>query len=740
MFAVLHTFMIPEIQRACMRRRALLSAMTGGLIASLSGCVGHLRGGGASSSPDEWRQFQYDGANGFVPEATGIPDGVEVAWWSHTWEPHTPPVVADGTVFVGSGMRGSLYAFDADTGERLWDVPLEDRIQREIAADGDAVYAVAGSLYAFDATSGEELWSDGSDLHSGVVIDEDHVYTTSPQTVALEKSTGDEAWSRDLSGSTAAIRNGRVYVPTWEHPMGLDAGSGETVWNGSTEARSGPATVTDDRVYLEHHGDMIALSTDDGDEHVRVPGQFGTCDPVVGDNFLFVAGTLHDDQNQKPGVHAVDVETGEVEWTWPDRELHEQPAQNALAGGVLYVSTQYRLLAFDPQTGDRQWWMQFQWETGPPTIADDTIFLSVGGRLLAIESGTGTDGSWPTQAEPLPDRAADPPEPTYRGTDRYFGTAEYDVSSTVSVGVPESAAYDVDITVEGDEITDQDAVEISITVTNDDEEELSWSHGPGMPFGHLQLVDDDHAIIPWSTRYDENRHVHTIARKYLSSHLVPDGTSLDPGETLTETYAISAKTHELRPGIYTLEPRPMRLADDIDVELTIDLVPAGEEDETVVADLAVADRLEPPDDFRGIFEVETIEPVRVGHPGVIEIRFSAGRRGGFVYANSDWPFGSYIGYGPASKRLVLIPEDLYAPGWVEQTEQGWWTSRLLPPDLLYRGMRASDLRDEDPAVRRYIVAAHPETALLEAGDGFAFEHGYADRDVETTFGFTLSVG
>lgn len=722
-----------------MRRRELLAGMGAGAVASLGGCLGSIQVPG--SEVTSWRQFQYDGANPYNPDAGGVPDGVAVQWRTDTWGLETASVVVGDTVYVGSGnLEETLYAYEIGSSEPKRHVPMPGGIQREIAADGDGVYVVTPGrdreLRAYGAAGGKEQWSQ-SDVN-GFAIDGEQVYATMSGLTAFEKGTGDREWSRDIRGGLPAVHDGTVYVTSSEGAYGLDTTSGETVWSSSVETSLHP-TVTDRHVYLQNQGAMIATAVEDGETVWELPGRFASGRHAIGEELGFFVGTHRGQEgNPQPGVHAVDVESGEREWTWAYEDGEFLRGHAALAGETLYVSTPYRLLAFDPASGDRRWWMQFQWPVGPPVIVDETIVLPVGGRVYTIEDGSGTDGVWPLQADHVPDRETSGSDPAYAGVDRYFGTPGYDVAHDVSVEVPDEAPFDLAVEVRGDTITDDTDVEIEIVITNGGEDTLEWSHAQAMPFGPLRLEDDEHAIMPWSPRYAENRHVHTIARKYLSTNAIGSGSSVSPGETLSEIYTVSAKTHEVRPGTYERALGVIRInPHEVDLELTLEITPTAEEDETVVADLAIADRVALPDDIRGVFDVEVIEPVRAGHPGVIEVRFDPGRGGRVVHASSGWPLASYIGHGPDGKRLVLIPENMYAPGWIERTNGGWWTSRLLPPEVLYR---TADDRDSDSATgRRYIVTGHPDTEPPASGDSYVFEQGYEEGQPAVTWGFTLAV-
>ena len=78
----------------------------------------------------------------------------------------TPPAVTPDAVYAaGSGLLGDendgLVALDTETGERLWDAPLQSMSEGDdgpAVADGVVLQPDHYSLRAFDAATGEELW------------------------------------------------------------------------------------------------------------------------------------------------------------------------------------------------------------------------------------------------------------------------------------------------------------------------------------------------------------------------------------------------------------------------------------------------------------------------------------------------------------------------------------------------------------------------------------------------------
>jgi len=76
-------------------------------------------GGKAQAAEADWPMYRRDAArSGCLPSP--IPEGLKKRWSVAIGGKLTPPVVANGKVFVSSVGRQTLYALDADSGKVLW--------------------------------------------------------------------------------------------------------------------------------------------------------------------------------------------------------------------------------------------------------------------------------------------------------------------------------------------------------------------------------------------------------------------------------------------------------------------------------------------------------------------------------------------------------------------------------------------------------------------------------------------
>ncbi|AQL41342.1 hypothetical protein BV210_00810 [Halorientalis sp. IM1011] len=130
-----------------------------------------------ASTPAVRQELQPTVANGslYLAHEAGVtaldPDGGDERWTSG--EPDgeygryvTPATVTQDAVYAaGSALLGDeddgLVALDAESGERLWDAPLQSMSEGDdgpAVADGVVLQPDHYTLRAFDAATGEELW------------------------------------------------------------------------------------------------------------------------------------------------------------------------------------------------------------------------------------------------------------------------------------------------------------------------------------------------------------------------------------------------------------------------------------------------------------------------------------------------------------------------------------------------------------------------------------------------------
>jgi outer membrane protein assembly factor BamB len=137
----------------------------------------------------------------------------------------TAPVVADGTVYVGTTGRAS--AFDAANGEQHWRVQVGSARFPNPAVGNGLVY-LAGrddALHALDASTGAERWSVHGGVADSITLAGEIAYTAGADGIvhAFDAATGDERWQFSLGTPSQAqitVAGGVLYVGTGWTPAG----------------------------------------------------------------------------------------------------------------------------------------------------------------------------------------------------------------------------------------------------------------------------------------------------------------------------------------------------------------------------------------------------------------------------------------------------------------------------------------------------------------------------------------
>lgn len=734
-----------------MHRRTFLVGVTAGMVTPLTGCLDVLDEP-TDNPTGQWGQFQANSAHTGATTTAGPKGGGRIRWWSDTTGLSTGPVIEDELIYLGSGLRNqSVFAFDQATGERQWRAPIGDDIERALAVGDGNVYVSASGVYALNGETGEQEWMDGVDTSWGLAYADGTVFAASGgggPIVALDSETGDERWSRDIHTiTTPSVAGDHVFAVGNSDLTAIDKESGDTVWTEAIDRAGGPPTVVDGTVFVGTRNDLFAHDAETGEHEWTLDGNFRSTDIATTDGTVYLAGRQQAGEEWISKAIAVDAASGDIEWIREDDGL--SGGSVVVTEDTVYIATRYRVYALDRLTGDIEWWLRFQWPVGAPAVADEHLFVSVGGRLLAIESGDAREGVWESDATPVPDRDAIPPEPSYTDTDFSFGMGGYDASSEWDIDVEEGAPFDVSFSIEGDQIDADEDVSLTLAVTNNDDEPLRFTTGAPTPFGIFRLSDEDRHIAAWTQAYEESRHVYTAPHLGITMvNMIALSTTISPGETVGETYTLSDETHGIQPGTYefshgmTLSPGEVGTDHDgweFEVTGNVALEARDTDPGEVVHDLAVADQVSLPQEFMGGFTVDVLEPVTDTHPGMIEVTFeNVTDERSTIRSMRGWPFESYVGLGPAGRRLILLPADTFAPGFVDRIETDWWQPDFLPQESIPWGRSTTSFDPGETSTQRFIVTTHPETDDPHDGDGYAFEQGFGDDDVDVLWGFALS--
>ena len=134
------------------------------------------------------------------------------------------PVVVDGVIYINNIIE-KTFAFDALTGQKVWEQPTEGGTATIAYHDNTLYFAGEGNgpYYCLDASNGTTVWSvpgaqhGSSGIADGLVFYGEWSSADSARVIALDCETGAEVWSYQTSGErfqgSPSITDGIVYIP-----------------------------------------------------------------------------------------------------------------------------------------------------------------------------------------------------------------------------------------------------------------------------------------------------------------------------------------------------------------------------------------------------------------------------------------------------------------------------------------------------------------------------------------------
>ncbi len=198
----------------------------------------------ASAYAADWPQLQNGPQRlGYSAEKIDFP--LERAWAvgfsPERLHPQAQPVVADGTVFIGTAM-GTFHAVDARTGAKRWTRKIGGPILHTAGFEGGKVFfgCLDGRVYALNAADGTIVWTFDSTGRTGfstaVLLADRKVFIASRAGVyyALDQADGKEVWRRDIGVPvlmSSAWNDGKLFFGAMDMRVyALDAQAGNVLW------------------------------------------------------------------------------------------------------------------------------------------------------------------------------------------------------------------------------------------------------------------------------------------------------------------------------------------------------------------------------------------------------------------------------------------------------------------------------------------------------------------------------
>lgn len=305
----------------------------------------------------------------------------------------TPLVVADGTL-CAFGKDRNLYAIDAQTGEKRWRFSTGRDISPPIVANG-VVYVSDGKvLYALDAQTGQERWrsSTGKDIGLPAVGYGMVCFGSKDERIyALDASSGEKRWefrSGYSNHSRPAVTGGKILIGGDDDLYALDANSGALSWRikKALYYRS-PPIVAGNLVICPNELTVIDLASGVEKAKLAPKMKFFQKDLYENNGILFAAtgGTLL----------AIDLATGELKWyafiastsgfDWTVAEefvFAKADPPKIYAINISRLTKRWEFPEMGPITFDDLWTSR----GAPLLVAGEMVFVSRGKKMFGYTS------------------------------------------------------------------------------------------------------------------------------------------------------------------------------------------------------------------------------------------------------------------------------------------------------------------------------------------------------------------
>jgi outer membrane protein assembly factor BamB len=170
--------------------------------------------------------------------------------------PLATPAVVDGRVYIGGGFGShEFYAFDAETGKKLWQYQTgDDGPTAAVVQDGYVGFNTESCELEILTVDGKPVWKKwlGDPLMSIPAIGNGKVYMAYPDSkgdhkyylACFDVKTGDEKWKKSIASeiiTTPVLADNQVYLATLEGTLYcFQQDGGQLVWTKKQNATSSP--------------------------------------------------------------------------------------------------------------------------------------------------------------------------------------------------------------------------------------------------------------------------------------------------------------------------------------------------------------------------------------------------------------------------------------------------------------------------------------------------------------------
>jgi outer membrane protein assembly factor BamB len=269
----------------------------------------------------------YDGRV-YTLDAAGLVTAVGASGGSVAWRATTTPpnekdqegfgggLAADsGRIYAATGF-GTVVAFEAASGKKLWEKSLGAPLRASPTASAERVFVVtkAGKVFCLSGSDGTELWSfTGMGERASILVntspavDGDTVIVPYPtgDLIALRASSGQPLWQESLARTRSAsslsalsdaarpaLYEGVVYAVGHAGRMIATQKTGERIWSITVAGIQQPWVAGDSVFVVDTAGQLVAITRNDG--KIRWAAKLGAgtwSGPVLAGHRLWLASS-----------------------------------------------------------------------------------------------------------------------------------------------------------------------------------------------------------------------------------------------------------------------------------------------------------------------------------------------------------------------------------------------------------------------------------------------------------------
>ena len=330
-----------------------------------------------------------------------LPENPQLLWTFQAGDMiESSAAVVDGTVYVGA-LDGTLYAIDAQTGEKKWTHQVEGAIKASPSIHNGTVYFGDGDgvFHAVNLNTQETQWqftTEGEIISSANIVGDSVLFGSYDGFLyCLNRENGELVWKLETEGyvhgtpgvwTQVASNSGKTEhfaivtgCDSYLRVININDGIQTQQVNLGAYVGASPA-ISQDRVYCGTYGtEILAIALDTGEiawryRHPKRRFPFFASAALTEDSVI-IGG-------RDKMVHALSQETGESLWTYTAKSRIESSA--VIVGRRAFVGTTRGVfIALDITTGTSVW----EFATGSsivasPSVSDGRIFIGTEEGIL----------------------------------------------------------------------------------------------------------------------------------------------------------------------------------------------------------------------------------------------------------------------------------------------------------------------------------------------------------------------